>query len=58
MVKKNYIIFKRKKLMHWLESPLQPNSLGFEPFLEFFFSSTNEMDENKLSLGIFKKLVA
>ncbi len=53
-----YIIFKGKKLMQWLESPLQPKGVGFKLFPEFSFPSTNEMDENKLPLCIFKKLIA
>jgi hypothetical protein len=50
MVKKNFdIIFKGKKLMHWLKSLLQHKGFGFESFLELFFSFTNKMDENKFS---------
>jgi hypothetical protein len=40
------IIFKGKKLMQWLEFPLQPKGPRFEPFFELYFSSTKEMDEN------------
>jgi hypothetical protein len=29
---------------------------GFEPFPEFYFSFTNEMDENKLPFNNFFKL--
>ncbi len=54
----SYIIFKGKKLMQWLQSPLWPKGLMFEHFFELSFLSTNEMDENKLSLGKFLKLDA
>jgi hypothetical protein len=33
------IIFKGKRLMQGLESPLQPKGLRFKPFLELFFHS-------------------
>jgi hypothetical protein len=41
-----------------LKSPLQPKGLGFELFLELFFSYTNKTDENKLPLGKILTLVA
>jgi hypothetical protein len=38
--------------------PFTTQGIGFEPFPKFSFSFTNEMDENKLPLGIFRNLVA
>jgi hypothetical protein len=49
----SYIIFKGKKLMQWLKSPLRPKGLKFEHFCELSFSFMNEMDENKLPLNKF-----
>jgi hypothetical protein len=42
--------------MQWLSSFYNLEVLGSNPFFEFF-SSLNKMDENKLFLGNFLKLV-
>jgi hypothetical protein len=47
--KKILIVFSKLKLMQWLKSPLKSKGPKFEPFPEFYFSFTNEMDQNKLS---------
>jgi hypothetical protein len=52
----SYIIFKGKKQMQWLSSLYNLKVLGSNLFFEFF-SSLNKMDENKLFLGNFLKLV-
>jgi hypothetical protein len=52
----SYIIFKGRKQMQWLSSFYNLEVLGSNPFFEFF-SSLNKMDENKLFLGNFLKLV-
>lgn len=52
----SYIIFKGRKQMQWLSSLYNLKVLGSNLFFEFF-SSLNKMDENKLFLGNFLKLV-
>jgi hypothetical protein len=52
----SYIIFKGRKQMQWLSSPYNLKVLGSNLFLKLF-SSMNKMDENKLSLSNFWKLV-
>jgi hypothetical protein len=39
--------------MQWLESSVQPKGPRFKLFSKFYFSCTNEMDENKLSKNNF-----
>jgi len=43
--------------MQWLEPPLHSEGLGFEHFLKFSFSFTNEMDKNKLPINNSLKLI-
>jgi hypothetical protein len=50
-------LFSKEKTNAMIRIPLQPKGLGFKPFPEFYFPSTNEMDENKLPLCIFKKKI-
>jgi hypothetical protein len=45
---------QRKKVIPWLESPIQSKGSKFNPIFKFSFSSINEMDEKITSKQLFK----
>ncbi len=47
---------QRKNGSSGLNPPFQPKGFGFDPFLDYFFLSFNEMDEEKYPLGNYFKL--